>query len=96
MGGWEDEVVLRPGLVYSDPPRSVFAMFDKLSRLPVIPALGTRPCIQMVDVREVAECIDPIDAAPRVPKLLMIGAMRSRLTSPTCCTLGRDYARQQK
>lgn len=51
-------------------------MFDKLSRLPVIPALGTRPCIQMVDVREVAECIDRIDAAPRVPKLLMIGAMR--------------------
>ncbi len=70
----DDEVVVRPGLVYSDPPRSVFAMFDRLSRLPVVPAVGTRPCIQPVSVREVAECIARVDAADRVPRLLMIGA----------------------
>ena len=70
----DDEVVLRPGLVYSDPPRSVFAMFDKLSRLPVVPVVGRRPCIQPLSVREVAECIVRVDAADRVSKLLMIGA----------------------
>ncbi len=70
----EDEVVLRPGLVYSDPPRSVFAMFDRLSRLPIVPAIGGRPCIQPVSVREVAEAIARIDAGERVPRLLMIGA----------------------
>jgi len=70
----DDEVILRPGLVYSDPPRSVFAMFDRLSRLPVVPAVGTRPCIQLVSVREVADCIARIDAADRIPRLLMLGA----------------------
>lgn len=71
-----DEVVLRPGLVYSDPPRSVFAMFDGLSRLPAVPALGSRANIQPVHVRDVAVAIVRASLMERPPRLLLIGATK--------------------
>ncbi len=60
MGGWEQEVVLRPGLVYSDPPRSVFAMFDKLSAhfdglLPVLAVSGEARHLAHRDCADLAE-----------------------------------------
>ena len=71
----DEEIVLRPGLVYSEPPQSVFAMFDKLSRLPVVPEFGGRPSIQPVHVREVATAIAHAGMMERPPRLLMIGAV---------------------
>ena len=70
----DEEIVLRSGLVYSEPPRSVFAMFDKLSRLPVVPSFETRPSIQPVHVRELADAIARAGAMERPPRLLLIGA----------------------
>ncbi|MGI3903993.1 MAG: NAD-dependent epimerase/dehydratase family protein [Janthinobacterium lividum] len=71
----DDEIVLRPGLVYSEPPQSVFAMFDKLSRLPALPAFDGPPSIQPVHVREVADAIVRAGAMKRPPRLLMLGAV---------------------
>lgn len=70
----DEEIILRPGLVYSEPPRSVFAMFDKLSRLPAVPAFGAHPSIQPVHVRELADAIARAGAMERPPRLLLIGA----------------------
>jgi NADH dehydrogenase len=55
--GQDDEIIVRPGLVYSDPPASVYATFEKIARLPIVPIVSTRPGIQPIHVRELAECI---------------------------------------
>ncbi len=70
----EDDLVVRPGLVYSDVPSSVFATFDKLSRLPIVPIIGHRPAIQPIHVREVAGCISQLARMDQPPRMVKIGA----------------------
>ena len=41
----DDEIVVRPGLVYADQPTSVFALFEKIARLPVVPVVRSRASI---------------------------------------------------
>lgn len=72
----DDELVIRPGLVYSDQPHSVFAMFDKLSRLPIVPIVSSRLNIQPIHVREVAFAVARACTIEPPPKLLMIGALQ--------------------
>jgi nucleoside-diphosphate-sugar epimerase len=70
-----DEIVVRPGLVYGDPPASVFAMFDKLARLPVVPIVSDRKSIQPIHVRELAECVAQLVSMEHPPKLTKLGAV---------------------
>jgi NADH dehydrogenase len=74
--GQDDEIIVRPGLVYSDPPASVYATFEKIARLPVVPIVSTRPSIQPIHVRELAECIVQLATMHCPPGLVKLGAVR--------------------
>jgi NADH dehydrogenase len=52
-----NEIAARPGLVYGDTPASVFGLFERLARLPIVPIVKTEPAIQPIHVRELAQCI---------------------------------------
>jgi nucleoside-diphosphate-sugar epimerase len=69
-----DEIVVRPGLVYGDRPESVFGLFDRLSRLLVVPVVSARASIQPIHVRELAECIAQLVTMRDAPKLAHLGA----------------------
>jgi NADH dehydrogenase len=70
-----DEIIVRPGLVYGDPPASVFASFDRLARLPAVPVVGTRPSIQPIEVGELCDCLARIATMEQPPPLLQLGAV---------------------
>jgi len=70
----DDDIVVRPGLVYSEMPSSVFATFDKLSRMPILPVINHRPVIQPIHVREVARCIAELARMDQPPRMVKIGA----------------------
>ncbi len=52
-----EEIVVRPGLVYDHAGSSVFGVFAALARLPVLPILSKRACIQPIDAHELAEAL---------------------------------------
>jgi nucleoside-diphosphate-sugar epimerase len=70
-----DEIAVRPGLVYSDPPASVFASFAALARLPLLPRLGGAPCIQPIAVDDLAEALVRLAHLEAVPPRIMLGAV---------------------
>ncbi|WEQ53250.1 NAD-dependent epimerase/dehydratase family protein [Komagataeibacter oboediens] len=53
----KDEIIVRPGLVYSGTGGSVFGVLEKLARQPVIPTPNAPPNIQPIDVEELAEAL---------------------------------------
>lgn len=69
-----NEVIVRPGLVYDDTGGSVFGLFEKLSRLPVVPIVSSRPNIQPIHVAELVECLVKICSAARCANLYLLGA----------------------
>lgn len=71
----QDEIIIRPGLVYGEPPASVFATFDRLSRLPIVPIVENRKCIQPIHVRELASCIVQIATMEDPPRCTKLGAV---------------------
>jgi nucleoside-diphosphate-sugar epimerase len=91
--GEDDEIIVRPGLVYSDPPASVFATFAKIARLPVVPIVTTKPGLQPIHVRELAECIVQLAVMRRPPSLVKLGAIRplnfKEALRATACRSGR-------
>jgi nucleoside-diphosphate-sugar epimerase len=49
-----DGFIVRPGLVYDSAGGSVFGIFETLASLPVVPIFSSRPCIQPIEVNELA------------------------------------------
>jgi nucleoside-diphosphate-sugar epimerase len=70
----ENEVIVRPGLVYGDEGQSVFGMFQKLSRMPLVPVISGVPNIHPIHVNELIECIVRIIETQRPQKLYCLGA----------------------
>jgi hypothetical protein len=66
---------VRPGLVYSDRPTSVFALFEKIARLPVVPVLRGRASIQPIHVQELVECLIQIAEMDRPGRVFELGAV---------------------
>jgi nucleoside-diphosphate-sugar epimerase len=50
----EGEFIVRPGLVYDRAGGSVFGIFETLASLPLVPIFSSRPCIQPIEVNELA------------------------------------------
>lgn len=73
----DDEIVIRPGLVYDDNGGSVFSLFKKLSRLPILPILSSRACIQPIHVQEVSKCILQIISIEQPDRLFCLGAIKA-------------------
>lgn len=71
----EDEVIVRPGLVYGDHSGSVAGLLQSLARLPVIPVIETPANIQPIHVRELAECLLSIVTRRDVHRLYQLGAV---------------------
>jgi nucleoside-diphosphate-sugar epimerase len=71
----DDEIVVRPGLVYSDQPTSVFALFEKIARLPLVPVVRTRASIQPIHVQELVECLARIATMERPQRIFELGAI---------------------
>lgn len=70
-----DEIIVRPGLVYGDPPASVFASFARLARLPAVPIVGARRSIQPIEAGELCDCLAQIATMEQPPKLVQLGAV---------------------
>lgn len=70
-----DEIIVRPGLVYGDPPTSVFASFDRLARLPAVPIVAAQRSIQPIEIGELCECLVQIATMGQPPKLIQLGAV---------------------
>jgi nucleoside-diphosphate-sugar epimerase len=72
----DDEFIVRPGLVYDKDGGSVFGVFETLARLPVAPIISQRPCIQPIDVDELATALVRLIEAEKAPRRLELGAVR--------------------
>jgi len=70
-----DEIAVRPGLVYADTPASVFGLFERLARLPIVPTVKTIPAIQPIHVRELAQCVLAIAEMDTPATLFELGAV---------------------
>ena len=70
----ENEIVVRPGLVYDSEGSSVFGLFTALVKLPVVPVLTQRPCIQPIEVHELADALLRIVAAEQPQRCYKLGA----------------------
>jgi len=70
-----DEISVRAGLVYGEAPASVFALFERLARLPVVPVVQSNAAIQPIHVRELADCILAILEMDAPPRLFELGAV---------------------
>jgi nucleoside-diphosphate-sugar epimerase len=70
----EDEIVVRPGLVYDSKGSSVFGLFSALVKLPVVPVLSQKPCIQPIEVHELADALLRIVAAEQPQRCYKLGA----------------------
>jgi nucleoside-diphosphate-sugar epimerase len=71
----DDEIIVRPGLVYADQPTSVFALFEKIARLPLVPVVGSRASIQPIHVQELVECLAQIVDMDQPQRLFELGAV---------------------
>jgi len=72
----EDEIIVRPGLVYADQPTSVFALFERIASLPLVPVVRSPSAIQPIHVDELVECLARI-AEMELPQCLFeLGATR--------------------
>ena len=89
-----DDIIVRPGLVYGDPSASVFAMFEKLSRMPIVPDVGEHRGIQPIHVRELAECLAQLVTMGNAPKLLKLGAVSPLSFGEALCTTARRRGRR--
>jgi NADH dehydrogenase len=70
-----NEIAVRPGLVYADTPASVFELFERLARLPIVPIVKTAPAIQPIHVRELAQCILTISTMDTPAPSFELGAI---------------------
>jgi nucleoside-diphosphate-sugar epimerase len=70
----EDEIVVRPGLVYDSKDGSVFGLFAALVKLPVVPILSQKPCIQPIEVHELADALLRIVAVEQPLRCYKLGA----------------------
>jgi NADH dehydrogenase len=70
----EDEIVVRPGLVYDSKEGGVFGLFAALCKLPVVPVLSQKPCIQPIEVHELADALLRIVAAEQPLRCYNLGA----------------------
>jgi nucleoside-diphosphate-sugar epimerase len=71
----DDEIIVRPGLVYADQPTSVFAMFEKIARVPLVPVVASRASIQPIHVQELVECLAQIAGMERPERVFELGAI---------------------
>jgi NADH dehydrogenase len=69
-----DEIVVRPGLVYDSKGSSVFGLFAALVKLPVVPILSQKPCVQPIEVHELADALLRIVAAEQPLRCYKLGA----------------------
>ena len=72
----DDEVIVRPGLAYDESGSSVFGLFEKLSRLPVLPVFSRTRCIQPIAVQELAVCLLRIAGTAMPARYYNLGAER--------------------
>jgi nucleoside-diphosphate-sugar epimerase len=70
----EDEIVVRPGLVYDSKETGIFGLFAALCKLPVVPVLSQNPCIQPIEVHELADALLRIVAAEQPLRCYNLGA----------------------
>jgi nucleoside-diphosphate-sugar epimerase len=71
----EDEIVVRPGLVYGSESSGVFGLFASLVESPVVPVLSRTPCIQPIEVHELADALLRIAATEQPLRLYELGAI---------------------
>lgn len=71
----DDEIVVRPGLVYDDAFGSVFGLFGRLARLPLVPIPTRERNIQPIHLRELTDCVLRIVETPRPERLYCLGSM---------------------
>jgi len=69
----ENEITIRPGLVYDWTGGSVFGLFEMLARFPVIPIFAPQACIQPIEVKELASCIIRVAELERPQRLYELG-----------------------
>ncbi|QGZ54029.1 NAD-dependent epimerase/dehydratase family protein [Paraburkholderia acidiphila] len=69
----DNEIIVKPGLVFDDTGGSVFGLFEKLSRLPVLPVISSAANIQPINVDELAECLLRIVQAQTPEKTYCLG-----------------------
>jgi nucleoside-diphosphate-sugar epimerase len=71
----DNEIIVRPGLVYAEQPTSVFGLFEKIARLPLVPVVRSRPSIQPIHVQELVECLTQIVEMDRPQRVFELGAV---------------------
>lgn len=69
-----DEIIVRPGFVYSDPPAGVFAAFCKTAQAPFVPIISPRPAIQPIHVDELSDCLLRLCTMASPPRVANLGA----------------------
>jgi nucleoside-diphosphate-sugar epimerase len=69
----EDEVIVRPGLVYGESAAGVFALFKRLATLPVVPIIASNFAIQPIHVGDLSKCIIAISRLRESPRLFQLG-----------------------
>ena len=89
----DDEIIVRPGLVYADRPTSVFALFERFARLPLVPVIRSRACIQPIHVRELVECLAQIADMERPQRLFELGAVDAIDLREAICVSARRAGR---
>jgi nucleoside-diphosphate-sugar epimerase len=89
----DDEIIVRPGLVYADQPMGVFALFERISRLPLIPVVRSRASIQPIHVRELVECLAEIADMDRPQRLFKLGAIDPMDLRQAICATARRAGR---
>ena len=103
----DDEIIVRPGLVYSEDGGSVYGTLEKLSRMPVVPTPSTLPNIQPIDVNDLAEALYRIAQHPTAERLYCLGqkepltfrqmvhaiAARSERRTPICVPVPTSIVR---
>jgi nucleoside-diphosphate-sugar epimerase len=91
----DDEIIVRPGFVYGDQPTSVFALFEKIARLPLVPVVRSRASIQPIHVGELVECLAQIASMERPERLFELGAIIPMDLREAICATARRAGRSQ-
>ncbi len=73
----DDEIIVRPGLVYGDHAASIFAVLTKLASFPIIPVVARDANIQPIHVQDLADCITQIATMKKPPQLFQLGAINA-------------------
>ncbi len=90
----DDEIVIRPGLVYDERFDSVFGLFKAILRFPVVPILTRNPNIQPIHLRELTESIVQVAESRRPDRCYCLGAVEPLTFEDTLRAVARRLGRR--